>query len=126
MNYLAVDFGTKNIGLAWAQEGVDVVLPFGIIKNLENGVDELADLIKTEKIDQVVIGLPLSLDGLETANTVRVREFAKKLKEKINAPIEFINEMFSSQMADRSGAGGVSRDEKSAMAILESYLEKIK
>ncbi|MEK7681137.1 MAG: Holliday junction resolvase RuvX [Patescibacteria group bacterium] len=126
MNFLAIDFGTKNIGLAWAQEGIDVVLPFGIIKNSDKTSDDLPNLIKKEKIDKVIIGLPTGLDGSETVNTARVREFARILEDAIGFKIEFVNEMFSSQMADRSGAEGASRDEKSAMTILRSYLDSFK
>jgi len=117
MNILAIDFGTKHIGLAWCDAAMGVVLPFGQVKK-----EELAGLIKKEKIDKVVIGLPIGLDGNENANTGRVREFAAELKKEIAASIEFFDERFSSQAADRMG-GGVSRDEKSAMIILEDYLK---
>jgi len=127
MNILAVDFGTKNIGLAWCDAAMGVVLPFGQVGNrtTDYGLRQLADLIKKEKIDKIVVGLPVGLDGKENANTERVKKFVDDLKTVIDAPIEFFDERFTSQAADRMG-GGVSRDEKSAMVILEGYLEKIK
>ena len=127
MNILAIDYGTKNIGLAWAQIGLGVVLPFGKIekKNEVEGAHQLAELIKKEKIDKVVIGLPLGLSGEENKNTERVRKFAEEVKKQTSVPVEFMTEVFSSQAADRMG-GGASRDEKSAMVILQSYLDKIK
>lgn len=118
MNILAVDFGTKHIGLAWCDTAIGVILPFGQVKK-----DELAELIKKEKIDKVVIGLPIGLDGRENANTGRVREFAAELRKEIAAPVEFFDERFSSQAADRL-AGDVSRDEKAAAIILEDYLKR--
>lgn len=126
MNILGVDFGTKNIGLAWVETGIGVVLPYGIIKD-EKGktkVEQLADMVEVEKIDKVVVGLPMSLDGVENKNTARIREFAEELKGLVDVPVEFVNEMFSSKQADRMGEG-VSRDEKSAMIILGDYLNKI-
>ena len=120
MNILAIDFGTKNIGLAWCDTGIGVVLPYGVVKKTE-----LAGFIAKEKIDKVVVGLPLGLDGKENANTVRVKKFADELRAQISAPVEFFDERFSSQQADRS-EGGASRDEKSAMVILEGYLAKNK
>lgn len=119
MNILAVDYGTKNIGLARASTGVDVILPFGSVSNPE----KLIEIIKKEKIDKIIAGLPLGLDGSENKNTERVRKFIDELKKDISIPVEFITEVFSSQAADRMG-GGVSRDEKAAMVILQSYFEK--
>jgi len=123
MNILAVDFGTKNIGLAWCETGIGAVLPYGIVK--DQNLTELAQLIKTERIDRVVIGLPLGLDNAENANTKRVRNFGENLKGLITASVEFFDERFSSAQADRT-EGGVSRDEKSAMIILEDYLSSKK
>lgn len=123
MNVLAIDFGTKNIGLAWCDTGIGAVLPYGVISNKEKGArnKELVDLIVGEHIDRVVIGLPLGLDGAENTNTARVKKFGEELQAQIGVPVEFFDERFSSQQADRMGAG-VSRDEKSAMVILEDYL----
>ncbi|MDD4476700.1 MAG: Holliday junction resolvase RuvX [Patescibacteria group bacterium] len=117
MNILGVDYGTKNIGLAWCDTGIGVVLPFGIV-----GKQELPDVVKKENIDLVVIGLPIGLNGKENENTKRVKKFAEDLKEKMKAKIDFFDERFTSQQADRM-EGGASRDEKSAMLVLESYLE---
>lgn len=127
MNILSIDFGTKNIGLAWCDTGINVVLPYGklAVENLQSIVKKLADLIKQERIQKVVVGLPLGMGGEENMNTKRIREFGENLKSLINADLEFFDERFSSQQADRT-AGGASRDEKSAMAILESYLAKNK
>lgn len=123
MNILAIDYGTKNIGLAWVNTDLGVVLPYG---NLETGKWklEIRELIKQEKVDKIVLGLPLTLeDGAENPNTKRVREFGRELKNLVDLPIEFVDERLSSFEADNMG-GGASRDEKAAMVILQSYLEK--
>lgn len=124
MNILGIDFGTKNIGLAWVDTGFGAVLPYGLINEVKGKTKagQLADLIKEERIEKVVIGLPVSLKGgEENKNTERIRAFAEELRGAVNVPVEFMNEMFSSQQADRMG-GDASRDEKSAMIILEDYL----
>lgn len=123
MNILAIDYGKKNIGLAWCDTGIGAPLPYGIIKDQKIG--DLAELINEEKIDRVVIGLPLGLDGKENANTAKVRDFGKKLESQIKARIEFFDERFTSAEADSMG-GSVSRDEKSALVILQAYLDRIK
>lgn len=126
MNFLAVDFGTKNIGLAWCSSALNVVLPYGIIKNsnAELAAKELGLLINKENIDKVIFGLPVGVGGSGEKNIKRVQEFVEKLKQKISVPVDYFDERFSSQQADRMG-GEASRDEKSAMIILESYLESV-
>lgn len=124
MNILGIDYGSKNIGLAWVQTGLAVVLPYGIIK--DKNLAELAELIKKEKIDKVVVGLPFGLEKKENENTKKIRKFADDLKDTIGIPIEFEDERFSSQAADRMGGGGASRDEKAAMIILQSYIARNK
>ncbi len=123
MNILAIDFGTKSIGLAWCETTIGAILPYGIIKDQK--IDELAKLIKEEKIELVVVGLPTGLDNKENTNTERVRKFAEELKLNISCPVVFFDEKFSSAQADRMG-GEASRDEKSAMIILEDYLNSKK
>jgi len=126
MNILGIDFGKKRIGLAWVQEGLDVVLPFGIVKS-EGGrmkrEAEIKKIIIDEKIDKVVVGFPLKADGEDTDNTEPVRDFVKELKQSVDIPIEIIDERFTTAQARQMG-GDASLDEKAAMLILQSYLHK--
>lgn len=125
MNILAIDFGTKRIGLAWMQEGIDVVLPFGVIarEDRKKNIEEVAALIKEEKIGKVVVGLPFGTQGEETENTKRIRAFADDLKKKIDVEIEFEGEEFTTREAQQM-EGDASLDEKAAMLILQSYKER--
>jgi putative holliday junction resolvase len=128
MNILAIDYGQKNIGLAWMQIGLDVVLPYGILseKDPSDHIIKLRDLIVQESIDTVVIGLPLTMeDGSENANTKRVRTFGAALEKEIGFSISYVDERLSSFEADQMG-GDVSRDEKAAMVILQTYKEQLK
>ncbi|MBD3311651.1 MAG: Holliday junction resolvase RuvX [Candidatus Magasanikbacteria bacterium] len=124
MNVLGIDYGKKRIGLAWVDTALGVVLPYG---RLETGDwrMELPKLIREEKADSVIVGLPIGLDGQENENTKAVRKFVEELKKSIVVPVEFVDERFTSRQADQMG-GEVSRDEKAAMLILQSYLDKIK
>ena len=122
MNILGIDYGQKRIGLAWVQEGLDLILPYGTMNNEQGTMSKLADLIHTEHIDQVIIGAPLGLDGSENENTKRIKIFVERLKEIAKVPVKLFDERFSSQQADAMG-GTASRDEKSAMVILQSYMD---
>jgi len=125
MNLLGIDYGKKKIGLAYAVLGVDLVLPLGQISGSDDEVkrEQIYKIIQEKKINKVVVGLPLGLKGEENENTYRVREFVQKLASLSEVEIELIDERYSSLLADRMG-GTVSRDEKAAMVILQSYLNK--
>ena len=120
MNILGVDYGSKRIGLAWMQSGLDVVLPFGLVESIE----QLIKLVKAEKIDKVIFGLPFGLEDMgENENTKRIRKFAVEVKKETGAEVDFADERLTTCEAENMG-GGVSLDEKAAMLILQTYLEK--
>ena len=121
MKILGIDYGTKRIGLAWADTTLGVVLPFGIVKTIPS----LSKLIQEEKVDKIVLGFPIGLNGKENANTERVKAAGFEIQKATDITVEYFDERFSSQAADAAG-GGVSRDERSAMIILEGYLERRK
>ena len=122
MNILAIDYGTKRIGLAKWSNAVNVILPISTVSS----IDELLVVIKENNIDKIVVGLPVSLDGNQKNDNInRVEKFVEEIKDKLKIEIDFCDERFSSQQADRMG-GGVSRDERSAMIILQSYLDSKK
>lgn len=122
MNILAIDFGTKHLGLAWAGSGVDVVLPYGRIA-YTSWKKELSQLIVGERITKVVVGIPYTTEGEEALNTKRVREFVRELEECSKISIDTIDERFTTKEAQRM-EGDATLDEKSAMLILTQYLKK--
>lgn len=128
MNILAIDYGTRRMGLAWVETTLGVVLPYGIVQSSSNKTlpDSLINLIASDAPERVVIGLPLSVEDVRTLtpNEARVRAFGEMLMEATGVPVVFFDERFSSQQADNT-PGDVSRDEKSAMIILESYLASL-
>ena len=120
MNILGVDYGKKRIGLAWMQTGLDIILPYGLVDSL----DQLVKLIKKEKIDKVIFGLPLGLENMEeNENTKRIRKFAEELKKQTEVEVDFADERLTTAEAMEMG-GEVSLDEKAAMLILQTYLDK--
>ncbi len=124
MNVLAIDYGTTNIGLAWMQVGVAVALPFGVIKTKDRNEqkNKLITLLKEERIDVLVVGLPMSAEGIEESkNEIRVKKFIDGLLKEYTIEVVYIDERFTSQQADNT-PGNVSRDEQAAIIILEQYM----
>lgn len=125
---LGIDYGSANIGLAFGSVGL--VLPLRVVsgKNEASAVTEISRVIVENKIDKVVIGLPLTLNGKDTSVSGNVRRFSKLLKTRVGIPVEFVNEygttIGSIEAAVEMGVPQKKRreiDHLSASLILKRY-----
>jgi putative Holliday junction resolvase len=131
---LAIDYGTKRIGLAVTDplqifaSPLDTVSPAEFDKFLEG-------YLKTEDIDEFVIGYPMQMNNQPSEAVNYINPFIKKLKKKYPGKhIHLADERFTSQMAFRTMIdGGVKKkdrldksmvDKISASIILQSFLDK--
>ncbi len=122
INYLGIDWGEKRIGLATADDELNIALPFKTVANLS----ETLSVIKEEGIDVIVIGSPRKMNG-EAANNPAWLGFVEQLKIQTDKKIELSDERLSSLAADALGGEEketASRDEIAASIILQSYLDK--
>jgi putative Holliday junction resolvase len=128
---LGVDYGDTNIGLALANSS-KVITPLKIIdnKNFEQALLEINKIIILNKVDLIVIGLPLTIEGTETPMAKKIKRFAKQLRIKTKKQTVFQNEYATSKESLRQAIDmGVSKksrskiDHISARIILKRYLE---
>lgn len=126
MNILAVDYGTKFIGLAMAEDKVRISTPYGILENKEESLfAELRKIIEREKVGKIVIGRPLALSGRETQQTGKTDFFIEKTREEIKLPVIVVDERLTSRMADKLLAGDKRENHAvAASIILQDYLER--
>jgi putative Holliday junction resolvase len=95
-------------------------------------VERIAAIVAEEDVKEVVIGLPLGLDGREGEAAGRAREFARELAEAIPVPIRLIDERFTTSQAEADmSAAGVGRialrgavDKVAAAIILRTFLDR--
>ena len=127
MRYLGVDYGWVRIGVAVGDEEMRIATPREVIlrQNDAQAIGEIALVVKRDGIERIIMGLPLGHDGSETDESREVRAFAKKLREKINLPVEFENEIFTTRMTKHEGVKNENVDAASAAIILQSYLDKV-
>lgn len=125
MKILAIDFGSKRIGLAISDETETLAREYGIFSPKEFW-GKLHDLIVGEEVSTILIGLPLNMSGEETAKTKEVKAFAKQVKSKIEIPVELVDERLSSQMAETISGSSQNLDSLAAQIFLQNYLDKIK
>ncbi|MBI2640780.1 MAG: Holliday junction resolvase RuvX [Candidatus Sungbacteria bacterium] len=126
MRYLGIDYGTKRIGIALSDQGGRVAFPKKVIANRggERAVTEIKTIIEREKVSEIVVGLPVSLDGRETEIMKEARHFAEILQQGLSIPVHLENEMLTTHMAKRDGIKKEHIDEAAAALILQAYLDK--
>ena len=132
MKYLCLDYGEKRTGFAVSDSGGEAAFPKGVIVKNTRRVffDELLAVIAREEAQALVIGLPLRTDGSESLASRQARNFAKSLKRRVNIPVFFMEEAYSSAEAEymlkESGQKAYKRDGRvdslAAARILESFL----
>jgi putative pre-16S rRNA nuclease len=85
------------------------------------GLERLRRLVEELGAERVVVGLPISLSGRDSAQTAQTREFAAELARRLKVEVELYDERFTTRMAERAG-GRASEDSRAAAHLLESWL----
>jgi putative Holliday junction resolvase len=98
---LAFDFGLKQIGVAYGQTLTNSAKGIAIIKAVD-GVpqwSEVAAVIELWKPNIALVGLPINMDGTESALSGRARKFARRLHGRFNIEVQMVDERLTSQEA---------------------------
>ena len=99
---LGLDVGDIRIGVALSDELGVAAHPLCTLTRKNRKVDliAIADLISIHKVERVIIGLPISLDGSIGTQAEKVQKFAERLGHVIAVPIEFQDERFTTAEAE--------------------------
>ena len=132
MKILALDVGEKRIGVARADSDTRIAVPVGFIEVNGSEWQEIAKVARLNSTGFFVLGLPRSNDGNETAQSLYVRQFAKKMIERIpGVKIRFQDESLTSVVAEERLKSRKKRYEKgevdaeAASIILQDFLESL-
>jgi len=129
---MAFDFGMKSIGVALGQEITGTASPLAALK-ARDGIpdwDKLAALIQEWQPTELLVGLPLNMDGTEQPITQNVKRFANRLQHRYKLPVHQYDERLSTVDAKEKlfALGGYKKlskekvDSVSACLIYESWL----
>jgi putative holliday junction resolvase len=130
---VAIDFGTKRVGLACTDPLKIIASPLDTVHS-KDVIQFLKNFDAKEGIETLVLGMPKNLSNEDTNATQHVKHFLNLLKKNFPAtPIEIIDERFTSKIAfETMISGGVKKmdrrnketiDKISATIILQSFLE---
>lgn len=131
---IGIDWGARRTGIAITDESREFVFvrPVVVALNSDDLVEKIMQIINSENVSGIVVGLPLRMDGTESDTTQNVRAFVSALEKHLNVPICMLDETLSSASAQED-MGRVRRvdikqklDSESARVILENALSIIK
>ena len=130
---IGIDPGSKRIGIAISDENKIVATPYTTIikENYKDLVDQIKKIVKEYKIDGIVIGNPINMDGTEGPSSQSAQDLAKNLSKDITENITLWDERLSSQgafnlsneLAINSSKKVKKLDENSAQFILQGILD---
>jgi putative Holliday junction resolvase len=133
MRYLSVDYGTKRVGLAVADDPGLGAYPLTTVqrsRSLHHDLSEIARFARKEEIDTIVVGLPINADGTHGPAAVNATQFARSLLKHTTLPLFLFDEFLTTAEAkEELLAADVSRkkrrqviDQMAAVHLLEGFL----
>ena len=129
---LGIDYGDTRIGIAVSDPLKIISKPLRTLKNNDNFLTELQNIIKEKNVDAIVVGYPIGMKGQVTKQTKKVDSFIKLLAENIKIKISKVDERLSSVSASNSlilqgiktGYNKELIDDTSAAIILQEFLDR--
>ena len=133
---MGIDFGTKRIGIAISDLAYISATPYTIVENkgFAKTSIELAKIIEEKEIGFIVLGLPITISQEIGESAQKVINFAKKLEDAFNLPYTFVDESYSSAIAEEVLISGVDMsrtkrkkvlDKMAAAVFLQNILKNI-
>lgn len=133
MRYLAIDHGTKRMGIAVSDELKCLAQPLEFIpaEPFPDFLDRLKAILADKQVELIIVGLPRNMDGSYGPAAERVREFIAALTDAVAVPIRTWDERLTSAQANRVLLQGNVRradrktrvDAMAAAILLQSYLD---
>ncbi len=133
---LAIDFGTKRIGLAITDPLRIFAIPFDTILNDDSTLNKIKDIVTEKNVVKIILGIPLKENGEESSISPLILKFKTQLETLTNQVIELVDERYSSDIASKRILQTVSSkkkrrdksliDKNAAAVILEDYLSEQK
>lgn len=136
MRYLGLDLGTKTLGVAITDKSNTIASPYKTIRfnfeDYESSLNELEKIISENNITEMVLGLPINMDGSKGFAADRSIKYKEMLENKFSLPVSLIDERLSSISAHNilSSNGKKTKEHKenvdavAATIILDMFLKK--
>ena len=123
MRVLALDYGAARCGVAISDPTGTLATPLEPVlrPGTKKGLQRLREVVQELGVERVVVGLPVSLSGVDSAQTREARQFADRLDVVLEVPVELYDERFTTSLAEQAG-GTTSLDSRAAAVLLNEWL----
>ena len=125
MRVLALDYGAASCGCALSDPSGTIATPIDPVERpgTRAGMRRIVTLAEETGAGVVLVGLPVSLGGGDSAQTDEVREFARRLQDTMGDAVQvrLYDERFTTKLAQAAG-GSASEDSRAAAILLEEWL----
>ncbi len=100
---LALDYGRARIGMAIASAEAALAQPLGTLERINRNEDmrRIRELVREHGVKQIVVGLPLRLDGTRGEMAEEAARFGERVRKQIGVPVEMVDERLTSWEAER-------------------------
>jgi putative holliday junction resolvase len=122
---LALDYGSARTGVAVSDASGTLARPVCVVKKAatETGLAEVARLVADNEVEQIVVGLPLTLRGEHGKQAAETERFVTALRALVAVPVETADERFTTALAQRFG-GDAPEDAVAAAHLLQGWLDR--
>ena len=126
MRVMALDYGAARTGVAVSDATGTIARPFGVVERAGTaaGLERLREIAAEERVERIVVGLPLTLRGERGSQAAETEAFVDALRAVVPQPVETYDERFTTALATQGG-GGAPEDARAAAHLLESYLARL-
>jgi putative Holliday junction resolvase len=121
LKVLALDYGSARTGVAVSDPTGALARPLCTVEHAatDAGLERLAELVREEEAERVVVGLPLTLRGERGGQADETMRFVVRLRSLVDVPVETFDERFTTTLA----GPGEGDDARAAAHLLSGYLE---
>lgn len=124
MAYLGIDYGKKFVGLATSDESDTLAFPLNVLPNDGKLLGYIEAIVAQKNIQGLVLGDSVNQKGEKNIIAGDAEMFAQKLKDKIQLPVYFEKEGFTSAHAKEGLKANERADARAASLILQRFLDK--
>jgi len=133
MRWLGIDYGDSRIGLAISDELGLFAIPYRTLQRNPKTNDEIRQVVESERITGILIGLPKNMDGTLGSSAAKSKEFGLQLQTALAIKIVFWDERLTTIEAQKAlhSAGKNTKqskkviDQVAAQILLQSYLDAL-
>jgi putative Holliday junction resolvase len=133
MHWLGIDYGDSRIGLAISDELGSFAIPYRTLQRNPKTSDEIRQIVESERITGILIGLPKNMNGTLGSSAAKSKEFGLQLQAALAIKIVFWDERLTTIEAQKAlhSAGKNTKqskkviDQVAAQILLQSYLDAL-